>query len=905
MGAGGGGGLLDPAGFGDLSGLAPPPAWHQPQMSMTAGQLVLGRGGASLTPDVLGESPELADALQAYAAGLQPYIAPAGTPWQQEVVFDRIARTDAELQTQMLNYFSNARSYDSALSESRIRASDYYNGRPLGDEEPGRSHLVMTTTRDTIRATLPSMLRVFTAVENPVEFTPSMTDDQQLGVLHASFARQATVYARWALFTANRGWIVLHDAILDALTRRVGWVRWYWGQQRAQRTEDCDRLLAPQLQILLREPGITAQRITRRPMLPNEIRAVSGTPEGMAYFQAGGPAIFYAARITRAAARAWPIVEAVGSECVWIVPDADQVSNARAIFHVRDLPASDLIAAGLPRDKVLAAASDNIAPGRTREATARDRASGSTLRASDGSDPSMKMVRYTEGWCRMDTDGDDIAELIHTHAVGLEPQLIRWDRTDDIPLAAFTPYREPGRVIGLSQEDMTRDLQRTQTRVMRGVLDSLGQSLYPRTVITVGQVNLEDARQTAIGSIIRVTQQGAVAELTKPFVGAQALPVLEVLEAVRESRTGITRTSQGMTAESLQSTTPTAVSAQTTAAGDRLDMIARTLAETGLVPLYQGLLRMMAAHQDRPNMLSINGRWVQCDPRALSIMWATQCNVGGTGSQAEKLAMLAAIAGKQETILAPAVAKGMLDTPLVGLPEYRNTLARMCEVAGIADVVNYFKELPPGWQPPPPPNAPTTDQLLAQVEQQKTQMDAIDDARKSAHDQMKMLLDDDRGRSEAALSAWVAAYATAARHGTPLPSIGEFKSALKLSPLALGGLASGGAPPGSGGIGGTPPAPGGGMSPPGAPGGQVMSPVPPPVMPTTPPGSITRVPSAPIALPPNAAPAGTTSAIDPASVLAMRRAMIGGQGAGSIASALLANRAGLAGTAGATPNVGR
>src|SRR5207342_1626906 len=109
----------------------------------------------------------------------------------------------------------------------------------------------------------------------------------------------------------------------------------------------------------------------------------------------------------------------------------------------------------------------------------------------------------------------------------------------------FTPYKEPGRVIGSSQADMVMDLQKIESRVMRSVLDSLAQSMYPRTVVTQGQVHQGDAKQTNIGAIIRVAQQGAVTELTKPFMGKEALPVMQVLEAIRESRTGITRASAG------------------------------------------------------------------------------------------------------------------------------------------------------------------------------------------------------------------------------------------------------------------------------------------------------------------------------------------------------------------------
>lgn len=869
------GGLLSPTGI-DLSRLAPPPL-RQPREMMSAGQLVLTDRGALMAalPDLYGEDSGIPEPLQEYKAGLQPTIAPAGVPWQQEVVFDRIAVKDADVQAEMQSYFLQAQTYDTMLSRERMLASDYYRGKPLGDEEPGRSHLVMTTVRDTVRATLPSLLRVFTAVENPVEFIPTVSDNEQLGELHAELARQATSYAHWSLFVANRGWIVLHDAILNALTRKVGWIRWRWGARRANRVEDCDRLLAPQLSALLAEPGITAQRIAKRPMLPSEQRAIAATPEGAAYFQAGGPQILYSARVTRSAARSWPIVESVEPECVWVVADADQPSNARAIFHVRELPASELIAEGLPASEVMRAATEEtLSPRRRRERVARDPISGTAIRPSmPGSDRSMRLVRYIEGWCCMDTDGDGIAELIHTHAVGTSPKLLRWDRTDEVPLSAMTPYREPGRIIGYSQADMVMDLQRTETRVMRATLDALSQSLFPRTVVQVGAANLEDTRQTAIGSIIRVTQQGAVTELAKPFVGDKALGVLQQLEAIREGRTGITRTSQGLTAESLQSTTPLAVDAQTGAAMDRLDMIARTLAETGLVPLYLGLLRLMAKHQDRPNVLSIRGKWVNVDPRALSVMWDCQCNIGGKGTPAERLAMLNAIATKQEQILAPAVQQGMLDTPIVGLPNYRNTLARMCEVAGISDVVSYFKELPPGWQPPPAPAPkPTPDEVLANVEQQKLAAQAVDDTRQAATDRIKLAIEDDRSRAEAAVTAWVNAYQTAATNGTPLPSIADFKAALRSQipleallqppqppPMAMPNAGSVGAP--------APPAIG-------APAGPLARPGVPAGRPTGAPGVGTSAP----------APAAGAPLPDPASVLAMRRALLARAGPSSNAA---------------------
>jgi hypothetical protein len=414
-------------------------------------------------------------------------------------------------------------------------------------------------------------------------------------------------------------------------------------------------------------------------------------------------------------------------------------------------------------------------PQQRREMIARNPAQGHNIKPAPPGDRSMGICRYAEGWIRCDADNDHKAELLHVHMLGNATKLIEWERVDEIPLACFTPYREPGRLIGYSQADMVMDLQRVESRVMRATLDSLAQSMFPRTVVTLGQVNLADARQTAIGSIIRTTQAGAVTELVKPYTGEAALGMMQALEAIRESRTGITRASQGLTVDELQSTAPVAVSAQTSAAQDRLDMMARTLAETGLAPLYSGLLRMMARHQDRPNVYRIRGQWVPIDPRALGVMWQTSVNVGGKGMPMERLAMLAQIAGKQEMIMQT---QG-LTNPLVGVPEYRNTLSRMLETANIADVSSYFKALPPGFQAPPPPPAPPDPSLiLAQVQAGKTAADLENDRASEQTKRAQMLTDDDLKRDQAALDAWTKTWVAGAQFGTPVPSLTEFQQAM-------------------------------------------------------------------------------------------------------------------------------
>jgi hypothetical protein len=154
----------------------------------------------------------------------------------------------------------------------------------------------------------------------------------------------------------------------------------------------------------------------------------------------------------------------------------------------------------------------------------------------------------------------------------------------------------------------------------------------------------------------------------------------------------------------------------------------------------------------------------------------------------ERLAMLAQIAGKQEQIIAT---QG-LSNPLCGVPEYRNTLARMLETVSISDVSSYFKPLPPGWAPPAPtPPAPDPSLILAQVQGQKTAADIEDQRGEAQTKRAQLLSDDDRERAHAALQYYTQAMGIAAQHGTPLPSIQEFQQAMASKAPVVGLLPQG------------------------------------------------------------------------------------------------------------------
>jgi hypothetical protein len=740
---------------------------------------------------------------------------------EEIIVAPEPALTERQIEQLLTVQFRQAKIYDDRLSVARQSAMRLYNGEPLGDEEPGRSQIVLTEVKDTINAMMPTVVRTFCGSDHPVEFQPRADGNDEE-------AKQATDYVQHVCFVENDGFRAVHDAVLDSMQLKTGWIRWWWDYAVDVKTEHYFGLLEPQAAVLLGQPGVRAIRVVRRAATPDENFGVQASPEArVVQLDPQRPLLVYDATITRRAPRNRPRIQAVPSEQVLIDPDATGPHDARFLGYWRVVTVSDLVALGFDETLVKSRLTQ-MQQQQNRVTRRRDRLAAVVPR-EQSNDPSMQLVRYLECWMKFDYDGDGIAELHRVHAIGDYGFLmLGHEPASHMPWANFSPFLVPHRAIGESIADRIGDLQRASTRVFRNVLDSMAESIHPRTVVLQGQANIDDVMSTEMGAIIREHQPGAVRELTKPFVGPSALPVLETLQAIRESRTGITRTSQGLTADALQSTTAIAVSAQIMSSADRLEFIIRTIAECMRV-VYEGVLRLCCEHQDRARTVLLRGKWVPVDPRAWMSGFNVITKVGvGRGTLTERVGVYGSILSKQEQALTT-MGPG---NPLCTLGQYANTLTDMMHAAGIMNTGRYFNPLPTNFTPPPPPPPPPTpDELLAQIEAQKVQASAVDDARSARNDMLTKLLEDDRLRDEARVKALLAAGDLTGKYGMEidLAALGQLLDRNPMMQQTL--LASAGPPPaGPGGPPGPPgalPGPPGAGGPPGPPGAPPGPPGPP------------------------------------------------------------------------------
>ena len=328
-------------------------------------------------------------------------------------------------------------------------------------------------------------------------------------------------------------------------------------------------------------------------------------------------------------------------------------------------------------------------------------------------DESLRTYWLHESFMKIDYDGDGIAELRRVCTVGNNYEVVNNEPADSIPFAMFACDPEPHVFFGSDIADLTKDIQKIKSAVLRGMLDSLSFALYPRTGVVEGMVNIDDVMNPEVGSIIRMRQPGMVQQLDVPFLGKDAFPMIQYLDTMKEARTGQTAASQGLDPDVLQSTTRAAVTATIRGAEQHLEMMARLFADS-FKRMFKGVLKLVITHQDRERIVRLRDEWVPIDPRVWDSTMDCSVNVGlGVGMIDERLAVLNNIVTRQTQ----AMEKMGPNNPLVGLGQIRNTLAKMLEISGYPDSNQFFKQVPLDYEPPPPePPKPSPEELLAQAQ---------------------------------------------------------------------------------------------------------------------------------------------------------------------------------------------
>ena len=648
---------------------------------------------------------------------------------------------------------------DNWISPIRATATEYYRGEPFGNEEEGRSQVVSMDVRDTVQAIMPSLMRIFHGTDRTVEYAPQGPED-------VAAAKQATEYANYIINRDNNGFLHIHAAFKDALIRKAGILKCYWDDQTRFETHDLSGLDDNGLNAIMADPDVEVEIVASEPIGEPQIDPMSG--------QIMPPPMMHAVRATYTYPDGRVKLEAVPPEEFLISREAKSLEDSDYVAHRRIVTVSELVAMGYDYDEVsdLGSAYDDMETNIERYT----RNKSLTNEMNERNDPAMRKVLYVENYIRVDYDGDGIAELRKICTAGDGNKILNNEPIDMAPFATFCPDPEPHDFFGISVADTVMDIQRIKSVIMRNTLDSLAMSIHPRVAVTEGMVNLDDVMNTEVGSIIRQRQAGQVQPLSMPFVGREAFPVLQYMDQVKEARTGISKASQGLDANVLQSTTASAVAATVSAAQQHIELIARVFAETGMKDLFKIVLHLITTHQDAPRMVRLRNEFVPIDPRVWNSSMDVSINVSlGRGTDAERMMMLRQIGEMQKDAM-----KTMgPQNPLTDITKLSNTLKAMTELAGFKDTSQFWSN-PAEFTPPPKQDKPDVNEMLIQVQIQQIQADIQKKAAQLQLDREKMQMEDDRKRDELEADLFVKAEEMKAKYGGQL-NVEQIRSELAIN----------------------------------------------------------------------------------------------------------------------------
>lgn len=629
------------------------------------------------------------------------------------------------------------------LSDERVNAFNNYLGKSDGTERDGHSSFTTREVFEIIEWSLPHLMRAFTSDRNIVEFVPEGPDDEDQ-------ARQDTEIVNYYIQEKNNAFVTIYNFAKDALMNPVGYIKVFPERKTRQQYRRFEGLVDEQLLDLLEDPEVSIESLTERvervqvpahlvtqvapglapPMLPPGPGApppgpAPGAPQGPLPGPPapGGPPPpmgpptpqpppepvyidleLYDVETVREIDETILRFEPLPGEEVLVDRDLTHIDLDRAdsVIHRTGKTFTELIEMGYPEEKILEAGANQDQHEWNDERVNRLFYEDEDPDQHDEDDASMQKFWLHECYVWVDWDGDGLAE--HRRIVMVGNVVLENDLIDYQPMVAMSAIPMQHKHNGLSYAQVVADIQKVQSQLYRQLLDNiyslnLRRKWLSEQAITPDGATL-DIAQNNLSEWVPVRgrpQDGVMYEPQTPIIADIVSAQQQVIELTK-TRTGVAP-DLNVDPNVLQQSTAAAFAQAQNGANQRLELLIRVMAETGLKKLFQKAHELMRRYIDQELHIRLsNKQWVKAKPSTWRERTDVRVNVGlGHANRDQQLQLMTAIIGLQ---------KEDAPTGLVGPKQMYNARAKLIEVAGLGEAQRYFMDpegdeyVPP--QPPPP-----------------------------------------------------------------------------------------------------------------------------------------------------------------------------------------------------------
>lgn len=514
---------------------------------------------------------------------------------------------------------ASAEAYQASVVEPTVKQryeiyyadKDYYKNRfPILSKT---SDLVSTDVADTIEWALPSLMKVFTGSDEVITIAGVTEEDDT----KAETMQELLVYQ---LQRQNKFFPILYNWMKDALITGMGIIKCYW-----ERTE-----------------GYTTEQTT----LNNEaLQALQQT--GVPIVSIEGPDIYGDFIVTYQSpyyVKNAPKIENILVSDFIYSSDAKSLEEANFVAQKRKVTMSYL------REREAQGVYANIDEIKTEdfrqskiespiEQVIGDKYNDLTFNQEDKA--RLEVVIY-ECYTKMDINGDGILEDMIITICGDTIIRIEQNYMGRHPFFTISPTKDPHRIwVKRSYAELIGELQDLKVALTRQIMHNVALNNDPKMLLAEDAINIDDYIQGR--KVIRMKSGHSLSEVAMPMpvhpLSPQTFQFLEYIEGQKENRTGITRYNQGLDANSLNKTA-TGISAILGQSSQRLELIARMFAETGIYELFRFMVSLNQKFIDQNTVIRLTNKSLKINPEDLTGNFDLVVNAG------------ISIATKESTIMA-------------------------------------------------------------------------------------------------------------------------------------------------------------------------------------------------------------------------------------------------------------
>ena len=606
---------------------------------------------------------------------------------------------------------------DKELSQIRKDNLNAYMGESEGEDREGRSNYQPREVFEAVEWALPSLLRTFTSGDKVVVFDPFGPEDEDQ-------AQQETDAVNHYLMKENNGYLTFYEWFKDALMYPNGYAKVYTEIKEESKTERYSGVTIEQIALFDDD-----ERIELLAATDNE----DGTFDIELKFNTKEPKLKF---------------EAVPPEQVHIDNDHTSVSleDCKAVCHRTERTKSYLLSAGYDADKLELVSSEEDA---TEEETNRR---DTEDEYPDGSDETGANKQYwlEEWYLQVDYDGDGIAERRKVDYIG--GQIFENIEYDYQPICSLSCMPMSHRHSGMSMAELMRPLQDLSKFFQQGINNNIASILEGKKYISEAALTDDGATLDQLldptSAVVVTRQPGLIeAEQHQPIIG-ELMQAMASLNEDKQVRSGIAP-NLSLNPDILQQSTFGSFSAALEKADQRLELMNRTIAETGVKEAMIKAHRQIKEHQDKAKMLRIRGKWIETNPTDWRDRVNVTVNVGlGFNNNEKQIAVLMQMLGIQKE----AMPLG-LSTP----ENIFNSLEQLAEASGLKQAGRYFTN--PADQPPQQPQEDPMVTLAKQQLEQQGQKNQADFQLKAMKDKRELDIKEGQAKNDAVLKS-VQAYKT-------------------------------------------------------------------------------------------------------------------------------------------------